>query len=455
MSNFPRFMLAAASSGAGKTTMTIALLSALSKRGIKPVAFKCGPDYIDPMFHREVLGVPSYNLDLFMSSEETVRGLICEHAGGGGIAVIEGVMGYYDGIYAKTEASSFEVAKATATPAVLIVSAKGASLSVAAQIKGFLEFRKPSMIAGVILNDCSEALFNMLKEAIERETGTRLLGYFPRLKDCALGSRHLGLITAAEIEDLKQKIDLLGEQAAKSVDFELLLQIAGSAEDLSGALPDIEPVVSERVRIAVAQDRAFCFYYADSLELLEKLGAEIVPFSPLEDERLPEGIGALYLGGGYPELYAETLSKNKTMLKSVGRALEEGLPTLAECGGFLYLHDSMEDDKGVSYPMVGAIKGHGYKTPKLQRFGYIRLTAKTNTILSREGETIPGHEFHFWDTTAEGAACTAKKPSGASWPCVTAQNMLFAGFPHLYFYGNPEFARSFVRSAEKYLSLRA
>ncbi len=455
MSNYPRIMIAAASSGAGKTTMTIALLSALSKRGIKPVAFKCGPDYIDPMFHREVLGVPSYNLDLFMSSEDTVRGLISEHAANGGVAVIEGVMGYYDGIHAKTEASSFELAKATGTPVILIVSAKGASLSVAAQIKGFLEFRKPSMIAGVILNDCSEGLFGMLKEALEKETGTRLLGYFPRLNDCALGSRHLGLITAAEIEDLRQKIDKLGEQAEKSVDIELLLEIAGGAEELRGSLPDIQPVVKEKVRIAVARDKAFCFYYADSLELLERLGAEIVMFSPLEDKKLPDGIGALYLGGGYPELYAEALSGNLPMLEAVRRAVEGGLPTLAECGGYLYLHDTMEDDKGVSYPMVGAVKGHGYKTPKLQRFGYIRLTARTDTILSREGETIPGHEFHFWDTTAEGAACTAKKPSGASWPCVTARNMLFAGFPHLYFYGNPEFAKSFVRSASKYISLRA
>lgn len=454
MDKLPRFMLAAPNSGAGKTTMTIALLSALSKRGRAPVAFKCGPDYIDPMFHREVLSVPSYNLDLFMSDEETVKGLLCAHSKAGSVSVIEGVMGYYDGLYADTTSSSYELAVATKTPVVLIVSAKGAAISAAATIKGFTQFRNPSMIAGAILNDCSEPLYKMLKDALERETGVKMLGFLPRLKDCSLESRHLGLITASEIDGLRQKIERLGEEALKSVDIDALLEIADKAEEVDAKLPEILPVTENTPRIAVARDKAFCFYYADSLELLEKLGAEIVYFSPLEEEKLPENIGALYLGGGYPELYAEKLSANKSMSESIKLAIEAGLPTLAECGGFLYLHETMEDDKGVSHPMVGALKGHGYKTNKLQRFGYIKLTAEENTILADKGETVPGHEFHYWDTTIEGKACTAQKPSGVSWPCVTAQNMLFAGFPHLYFYGNIDFAKNFVLSAEKYSKAR-
>lgn len=453
MGNFPRFMIAAPNSGAGKTTVTIALLSALMRRGDTPVAFKCGPDYIDPMFHREVLGLPSYNLDLFMSSEDTVKGLICAHSEGKRVSVIEGVMGYYDGIGANTVSSSYELAVATGTPVILIISAKGSALSMAAQIKGFAEFRKPSNISGVILNDCSEPLYKMLKDAIESETGIKMLGFLPRLKDCGLESRHLGLITASEIDGLRQKIERLGEAAEKSVDFDSLLKIADSAPVLEGRLLDSAAVTERRPRIAVAMDKAFCFYYADSLELLQKLGAEIVPFSPVDDKTLPSNIGALYLGGGYPELYADKLSQNSSMLESIRLAVSGGLPTLAECGGFLYLHDTMEDDKGVSHKMVGALDGGGFRTEKLQRFGYIKLTAQTDNVLCAAGETIPAHEFHYWDTTIKGGDCTAKKPSGVSWPCVTTENMLFAGFPHLYFYGNPSFAANFVKAAERYSEL--
>ena len=447
MATIPRFMIAAPSSGTGKTTVTLALLSALKARGKTPVSFKCGPDYIDPMFHRAVLGIPSYNLDLFFTPADIVRGLLNEHAAGHGAAVIEGVMGYYDGSGTTTKDSSFEIAAVTKTPVVLVVSAHGASLSLAAVIKGFKAFRPDSMIAAVILNECSKYLFELLKEPIERETGVKMLGFLPKMGECAIGSRHLGLVTAGEIADIEQKIEKLGREAAQSIDIDALLDLAASAPIIEGSLPEIIPAVTAKPRIAVARDESFCFYYADNLNLLEKFGAELVPFSPLNDNALPEKIGGIYLGGGYPELYASRLSQNTAMLESIKNAAAGGMPVFAECGGFLYLHEQLEDDTGSSYPMVGVIPGRGFSTSRLQRFGYIRLTSQTNTVLCPESAQIPGHEFHYWDSTFNGSSCTAERANGQSWPCVTASETLFAGFPHLYFYGNPAFAENFVRAA--------
>ncbi len=450
MTTIPRFMIAAPSSGTGKTTVTLALLSALKQRGFNPVSFKCGPDYIDPMFHRAVLGIPSYNLDLFFTPEETVRGLLCKHAAGHRAAVIEGVMGYYDGSGTGTQASSYALACATNTPVILVISAYGAFLSIAAVIKGFSEFRKDSRIAGVILNDCSKPLFDMLKEILERETGLPMLGCLPRLNECSIGSRHLGLVTAAEIHDLQHKLDLLGEEAEKCINIELLLKIAGSSEPVYGDLDYIESAFKSKPRIAVAEDEAFCFYYADNLGLLERYGAELVPFSPLHGTALPPHVSGLYLGGGYPELYTKALAENTSMLESIRTALSGGLPTLAECGGYMYLHETLEDDSGNAYPMAGVIKGRSYKTTSLQRFGYINLTAQRNNILCAAGESIPAHEFHHWDSTVTDDAFTAKRTSGQEWPCIVANDTLFAGYPHLYFYGNPKFAENFVKAAAEY-----
>jgi cobyrinic acid a,c-diamide synthase len=239
MTAIPRFLVAAPSSGTGKTTVTLALLAALKKRGLNPVSFKCGPDYIDPMFHRAVLGIPSYNLDLFFTPAELLRGLAARHAEGRGAAVIEGVMGYYDGSGTGTKASSYEIAAVTETPAVLVVSADGAALSTAAVINGFKDFRIDSRIAGAILNGCSAHFFGQIKDVLERETGLPVLGYLPRMEDCALKSRHLGLVTAREIEDLQRKLDRLGDAAERCVDIRRLLDIAGTAPEIRGALPDV------------------------------------------------------------------------------------------------------------------------------------------------------------------------------------------------------------------------
>ena len=439
-----QLLLAAPSSGSGKTTAACALLSALKARGLEPCAFKCGPDYIDPMFHRAVLGVPSHNLDLFFSTPQTVRQLYTSGAAGHGSAVCEGAMGYYDGLGGvSAAASAWHTADVLDLPVLLVVQPKGASVTLAAQIQGLVNFRKNSHVSGILLNDCSEKLYKMLKALLERETGLPVLGYLPHLPQAAVESRHLGLKTADEIADLQEKIALLAD--ALVLDWQRLAVL--TEKPAPEALPGAAAPTS--VRIAVAKDEAFCFTYAETLDALRDAGAELVLFSPVQDAALPENIGGLYLPGGYPELYAKTLSENKTMLASIRQAVQAGLPTAAECGGFLYLGRSLEDADGKAWPMADVLPGDGIRVGRLVRFGYAEMTAKADSMLFCAGETLPIHEFHHWDSTANGTAFTACKNEKMQWECGFANENFYAGFPHLYWAGTPLPGR-FVRAAERY-----
>lgn len=441
----PRVLLTGVSSGCGKTTVACAVLQALVDRGLRVGAFKCGPDYIDPMFHSRIIGAKSGNLDLFFFRENTLRYLLARNSRDRDVSVIEGVMGYYDGAgLASTLASSWETARAAEAPAVLVVPAKGAALSILAVIQGFLDFQPDSRIRGVILNRCTAMTCQGLAEAIRERFGGRVkpLGFLPELPECALESRHLGLVTAAEVEGLREKLHILARQAEETIDMDGLLALAESAPPLvfePVALPRHEPV-----RIAVARDRAFCFYYEDSLEALEAMGAELAPFSPLEDTALPEGADGLYLGGGYPELCAQELAENSAMCQAVRRALEDGLPCIAECGGFMYLTEAIG-----GYPMAGYLPGACFDNKKLTRFGYVTLRAKGDNLLCRAGEEIRGHEFHHWDADCPGADFTAQKPGGRSWDCAVATDRLYAGYPHFHFYANPDFAKNFYEACLK------
>lgn len=446
----PRLMLAAPASGQGKTSMTCALLQAALWAGREPCAFKCGPDYIDPMFYQSVLGVPSRNLDLYFSRPEAVRSTLCTAAQGHSLSVLEGVMGFYDGIGDTDRASSWHLAQETQTPVVLSVIPKGTSLTLAAILKGLQTFRSPSQLRGVILNQCSEKLFSILSPAIRRETGLEVYGYLPKVEGAEIPSRHLGLVTAQEITDLKEKIEKLARQMEQSVDISGLLALADTAPAL--VMPDaIIKTQSSSFRIGVAHDRAFCFYYEENLEQLRQNGAELVPFSPLEDSALPDGICGLYLGGGYPELYAGQLSKNAPMRGSVQAAIQYGMPALAECGGFLYLQETLEDCNGHRWPMSGIFPGHGFPKGGLGRFGYIELTAKGFSPYLLPGERIRGHEFHHWDCTQNGTVCRAQKPaSNMGWDCIVQYKRCFAGFPHLYFQSNPAFASRFAGACRRF-----
>jgi len=316
-------------------------------------------------------------------------------------------------------------------------------VTLAAQIQGLVNFRKNSHVSGILLNDCSEKLYKMLKALLERETGLPVLGYLPHLPQAAVESRHLGLKTADEIADLQEKIALLAD--ALVLDWQRLAVL--TEKPAPEALPGAAAPTS--VRIAVAKDEAFCFTYAETLDALRDAGAELVLFSPVQDAVLPENIGGLYLPGGYPELYAKTLSENKTMLASIRQAVQAGLPTAAECGGFLYLGRSLEDADGKAWPMADVLPGDGIRVGRLVRFGYAEMTAKADSMLFCAGETLPIHEFHHWDSTANGTAFTACKNEKMQWECGFANENFYAGFPHLYWAGTPLPGR-FVRAAERY-----
>ncbi len=447
--NPARLMIAGTGSGCGKTTVTCALLGALKARGLAVASFKCGPDYIDPMFHSEILGTPSRNLDLFLMGEKGVRYSLAENGKNADISVVEGVMGFYDGAGQTASYSSCHLANIIQAPVVLTVSCKGMSLTVCALLKGMEAFL-PNRIAGVILNQVSsKKMFTFYREMIEANTPFHVYGYFPPMPEATLGSRHLGLITAAEVDALKQKLSLLAEQAERTVDLDGLLQLSWKVNKIS-----YEPILPRRtgqVRVGVARDKAFCFYYEDSMQLISQCGAELVPFSPLADKRLPEGLNGLILGGGYPELYLKQLSANESMRRSIWQAWHTGMPVFAECGGFQYLQKAFVDDNGTAYPLAGCIDSESRMTKRLCRFGYVKLTAQKDTLLCRRGEEIPAHEFHYGDSSLCGEAFVAcKESNGAEYPCIVAEGNLFAGYPHLHLYGNPAFAERFVRACAAY-----
>ncbi|MEG1848041.1 MAG: cobyrinate a,c-diamide synthase [Lachnospiraceae bacterium] len=447
----PRILFAAPKSGSGKTMITCGMIEVFKRRKQAVAALKCGPDYIDPLFHQSVLGVASGNLDTFFTDEEMTRYLLWERAKEVDLTILEGVMGYYDGMGGQSErASTYEVAKVTKTPVILIVDGKGASVSLAAMIKGMCEYRTDSGIKAVLLNRVSAGYYERLKGLIERECGIRVLGYLPELDEIRLSSRHLGLLPPDRIKDWKGMVAGIADAIEKTVDVEALQAMAEEAVPLALiTTPDL-PCLPQPVRIAVARDEAFSFYYAENLALLSKMGAEPVFFSPLHATHLPEEIDGLLLGGGYPEQYAEAL--DTTVLKQeIRQAIADGLPCLAEGGGFLYLQDELEGMDGKQYHMAGVLPGRGYRTQGLKRFGYLEVTNRTPGVLGERGQTMKGHEFHYWDCTQNGEDCIAKKPDGSKeYPCMIHTASYAVGFAHLYYYSNPDMIYQFLLSASRF-----
>ena len=451
----PRILLAAPASGSGKTVITCALLRAFQKEGLKMASFKCGPDYIDPLFHEQVFEIETRNLDPFFSDEEELCRILKKGAAGKDLSIIEGVMGYYDGLGGvSTEASAYDVARKTKSPVILIINAKGASVSLAAQIRGFLEFRKDHQICGVILNRTTKGMFPLLKAFLEKELGIQVFGYFPVMEEAQFESRHLGLLLPDEVQDISARLDALADVCRETVDLKAIRKAAEEAAmDLQTIREAAESTAqgNQRERIAVARDEAFCFYYHENLDLLEDLGAEIVSFSPLHDKALPENIQGILLGGGYPELYAKQLSENASMRHAIRDAVADGMPLLAECGGFMYLMRQMEDMNGNTYEMCGALPGSAWRTERLQRFGYVTLTAQEDSMAGPAGTKIRAHEFHYFDTDLNGDVFRAKKPTGKrEWDCMIATETILAGFPHLYYPSNPQVAERFLERASAF-----
>lgn len=458
-------MIAAPASGSGKTMLTCGLLALLRKKGVEVRAFKCGPDYIDPLFHRNVLGVESCNLDSFFQKPEEMRQLAGRCAREGRLCLVEGVMGYFDGLGGIcATGSSWEMAGILELPVILVVDGRGASLSLCALIQGFLNYRPQgspggnTRIAGVILNKTTAGMYGLLKRQIEEELPVRCLGYVPPLPWLKVESRHLGLVLPGEIRDLQQQMERLAEEFEKSLDLRGILALAAEGRE-DGGSPAAKRGRLEGVprpaafRLGVALDQAFCFYYRENLRALEEQGAVIEYFSPLHDRELPGGLDGLLLGGGYPELYAGALSGNVGMRGSVLRSARSGMPILGECGGYLYLLEQLEGEDGAFYPMAGVFSGAGVREGKLRHFGYISLASVVPNPWINGQEEIRGHEFHYWHCQADDreAVMTAKKPVGGKcWPAMRMQGRVLAGFPHLYYRSMPEFAQRFAKACRSY-----
>ena len=471
-----RIMIAAPKSGSGKTLLTCALLQALKDRGEPVVSYKCGPDYIDPMFHQKVMGVPSKNLDTFFTDERQTRDLFLQGRKEGDFAVMEGVMGLYDGLGGiRQEGSSYHLAQITETPIILVVDAKGMGRSVISLIAGFLAYDRAHLIRGVILNRISSSYYGILKPLIEEELQIRVVGYFPEAGQFHIESRHLGLWMPDELQNIRERLREAGEQLQKTVSVDLLLRIAKQAEETEWLqkLPDASQkpeadgtghaTVSGMesgtgqdtdsdagVVLAVARDEAFCFYYEDNLRLLRENGGSLQFFSPLHDSALPKDCCGILLGGGYPELYGKELEQNESMRMAIRKAASNGIPMVAECGGFMYLHSIILDQKQNSSLGAGVLPKTCYATEKLVRFGYISLEEKNANFLP-EGTTVRGHEFHYFDSEDNGADCIATKPvTGRTYSCVISEGNRWMGFPHLYYPSNPAFPERFVEKAREY-----
>ncbi len=444
-----RVMIAAPKSGSGKTSVTIALLDNLKKKNIKTCSFKCGPDYIDPLFHQNVLGIESYNLDTFFANEKTVKDLFKMHTKGFEFAVLEGVMGLYDGLGGvREEGSSYHLAEVTDTPIILVVDGKGACKSLLALISGFKSFDRSNLIKGVILNRTSEGVFRILEPMIE-EMGIKAVGFIPENDAFCIPSRHLGLNTPDNV-DFKKVINILSEEFAKSVSFEKIDETASLCKEIEPVDTVLKPSAKEECVIAVSKDEAFCFMYKDNIRLLEEFGAKIVYFSPLRDRGIPKDADAILLTGGYPEEYLEVLSSNESMLLSVKEAFERKMPFVAECGGFIYLHKTVSDRENREYNLVGAIDAKCFFTGKSVRFGYIEIAEKKSFFLP-SGKSIKGHEFHYCDSTDNGKDCIITKPvTGKTYESVMENENAFIGFPHLYYPSNPEFADNFIMKAKEF-----
>ena len=453
----PRIMLAAPKSGSGKTLITCALLEALKQRGLNVQAFKCGPDYIDPMFHKRVLGVPSRNLDLFFTGEDVTKALFLKD-NDSDVSVIEGVMGLYDGLSGTSEeASAYHLAKTLKAPILLVVNCRGMGRSVLAEIAGFLALDREKLIKGVILNQVSEAFYQSIAPIIRQELYVETFGFFPTRKELEIPSRHLGLLLPDELSELKTKMEEAAGQLEKSVCIDRILELANDAAQKNPLTAgeyqwlNAPSGNAKKVRIGIAMDEAFCFYYEDNFRLLKNAGAELCFFSPMRDAKLPEGVQGLILGGGYPELRTRELSENATMRAEIKQKLADGMPALAECGGFMYLHDFIQSPEGEDFPMAGVIPGSCKNSGKLVRFGYASFqmprsfaTASDEADGNKSNE-IRGHEFHYYDSDACGEDCTAVKPvTGRNWKCGYFGEGRYLSFGHLYYPSNPEFVKWFI-----------
>ncbi len=416
-------MITAPSSGSGKTTVTMGLVRALRNLGNDVACLKTGPDYIDTAFLQAASGKEAGNLDLHLQGKEGLRQAFSLAAGD--LCVVEGAMGYFDGIYNTFHGSSYEISTLLGINAVLVYTPRREMFSAVPKIKGMVDF-EGSKIKGVILNKVDRHTYGLLKEQIEKYTGTAVLGFIPGVDDAELKSRHLGLVQSIEVEDIERQIDSIAQEISKHVDLDALTALMS---DVSG-IPFPRPE-KRNTRVAIARDKAFSFYYRENLKLFEDV-CKVNFFSPLEDCELP-ACDLIYLGGGYPEVFRSDLAKNKQMLAEIKKFADKGGCIYAECGGMIYLHDRIEESV-----MAGVFRGESHLTDKLQRFGYIDITLLEDCLLGKAGSVITAHEFHkSLCTFPEKEIFRIKKTMGTkTWTCGYRYKNVLGGYPHINFLGN-------------------
>ncbi|EHJ49138.1 Cobyrinic acid A,C-diamide synthase [Solidesulfovibrio carbinoliphilus subsp. oakridgensis] len=462
-------------SGCGKTSVALGLMRALSRRGLAVQAMKAGPDFIDPGHHALATGRPGHNLDDWMCGAKGMRAVFERYAAGADVVVVEGVMGLFDGFSATDEAgSTARLAKLLGLPVLLVADAASMARSAAALVGGYLAFDPDLPFCGVVLNNAgSESHAALLREALAAALpATRLWGVLPRRPELATPSRHLGLLTAEDDIDALTRLDRLADWLEAALDLPALLdtlppfppvggsggddpprRVQGGALAGSGAAPQ-PPEASYSPRIGVARDRAFCFYYAENLRLLEAAGAGLVPFSPLAEGSLPEGLDGLYLGGGYPELHAGRLAENAAMRRAVRDFCLSGRPVLAECGGFMYLMESVADGEGREHPMAGVFPLRAAMGERFAALGYREVTTREATLLGPAGTVVRGHEFHYSRLVGgSGAVPAVYAMTGRKGVIDVAEGFLagrtLGSYVHLHFGSNPEAARQFVAACRE------
>lgn len=445
----PALLIAGTHSGCGKTTVTLGVMAALARRGLMVQPFKCGPDFIDPSLHRMVTGRVSRNLDIRMCGEAFVRSTFARHAPANGIAVVEGVMGLFDG----GEGSAATLAKALDLPVLLVIDVRSAAESVAAVVHGFATLDPGVRLAGVICNRIgSDKHRDMVAAAIQAHCTVPVVGFLPRNEAIAIPSRHLGLHMGEEHPLAGNGVEQLIVLIENHLDLDQVIRIAADRRDQDEptAAPS-EVTEGERVRIGVARDAAFCFYYQDNLDLLQAAGAELVFFSPLNDEQLPTDLAGLYLGGGYPELHAARLSANRALRDQIRRFAEAGRPVYGECGGFMYLCRSITDLEGTEHAMTGLYPFAARMQTRLRSLGYRRPQVVANCLLAPAGAVLHGHEFHYSTIDADSVVVPTayKLEDGRPEGYLAHSGQTLAGYVHLHWGRTPEVAKRLIEACRQ------
>lgn len=452
-----KILIAGTNSGVGKTTISLGIMQALTKRNMKVQPYKVGPDYIDPSYHTFITNRHSRNLDSYMLDDEKIKYVFNKSSQDADISIVEGVMGLFDGIGIDLDnCTSSHTSKILKAPVILVINGKAMAASSAAMVLGYKQIDKDVNIKGVIVNNVkTKTHYEIIKQSIETYCDVEVLGYFPPNDEFSLDSRHLGLVPSVEIDCLKTKFDNLAYEIEKYIDIDRILEISQTEEVESNfdLVPFIKENKLENKTIAIAYDKAFNFYYRENIELLQALGLNVAYFSPLKDKEIPN-CDYIYIGGGFPEIFAQELELNESMRKSIKKAHENNIPIYAECGGLMYLGEKLVDQENKECNMVGILRGYSEMTSSLKRFGYCYGISKVETILSKKGEMIKGHEFHHSVfQTKEECAYTMRKERDKKivdeWEGGYSKNNTLATYLHTHFYNNLDCIKNFLEKGNK------